>query len=94
MLQPTPVGLELMARDEPGADAARHGPQLALPNQSADVLFAAAKLDGKVSNCQPVRFLQAGSIAPRGFDEQIPQRRFTPAQPRRRDRSAKRSKRG
>lgn len=65
MLEPALVGVEFVARNESGPDAARHGPKFAFADQSAHVLLGAAKLDGKVSNCQALRLLHAGSIAPR-----------------------------
>ena len=63
MLQPAPIGVELAARDETRPNAAGDGLKLALADQGADILFGAAELDGKVSNCQTVRLIHAGSIA-------------------------------
>jgi uracil phosphoribosyltransferase len=67
VLHPAPVGVELVARDETGSNAARHCPKLALADQGADVLLGAAELGSEVSNCQAIRLLHARSIALEGI---------------------------
>ena len=59
VLHSAPVGVELVARDETGPNAARHRPKLALADQGANVLLGAAELESDVSNCQAIRLLHA-----------------------------------
>ena len=59
VLHAAPVGVELVARDETGSNAACDCPKLALADQGADVLLGAAELESEVSNCQALRLLHA-----------------------------------
>lgn len=52
MLQPPPVGVELVARNEAGPDPARDRPKLARANQRADLVLRALKLFGKLVHRQ------------------------------------------
>src|SRR5580765_134044 len=66
VLHAAPVGVELVARDETGSNAACDRSKLALADQGADVLLGAAELESEVSNCQALRLLHSRSIAPDG----------------------------
>lgn len=52
MLEPTPVRVELVARNPARPNAAGDRPQLAGPNQRANVVLGAFELGGKLSQCQ------------------------------------------
>ncbi len=47
-LAATQVGVDLVARHAPGANAASHGVQLAVANQRADLVHGAAELGGEL----------------------------------------------
>jgi hypothetical protein len=50
VLEPAPVGLELVARNEARPDPAGDRPQLALSDQGADVVLGARELVGEFSD--------------------------------------------
>ena len=67
MFHSAPVGVELVARDATRPNPTRHGPQLSLADQGADLFLGAAELESNVSDCQGIRLLHTRSIAPMSF---------------------------
>jgi hypothetical protein len=57
------VRVDLVARHAPGANTARHGAQLALADQRANLVLGALKLRGKLSYGQGSGLLDGRSIA-------------------------------
>jgi hypothetical protein len=63
MLEPAEIGVEDVPRNEPGADPAGDGAQLALADEPANVALGAAELGGYLTYCQGCRPLHGRSIA-------------------------------
>lgn len=66
MFEPTQIRVELVTRNEPGADPARDRLELVVADQCANVVFGAAELGGNLADrqgCRPLHEPEYGSRA-------------------------------